>query len=57
MGEAREEDSESVFESEVFAVAGGVLPDEVDFADAWPKRRVASEMTDSKRRLRNLPRY
>jgi hypothetical protein len=33
-GEAGEEGGEAVFEAEVFAIAGDVLADEVDFADA-----------------------
>jgi hypothetical protein len=56
-GEAFEEHGEAVLEAEVLAVAGGVLADEVDFADAFGEEAVASLMTDSKRRLRKAPRY
>ena len=48
---------QAVFQAEVFAVAGGVLSDERDLANALlGQAAAASAMTDSKRRERNLPR-
>ncbi len=56
--QARQKLRQTVFQSEVFAVTGRVLPNQIDLADALAEnRRVASETTDSNRRLRNLPRY
>ncbi len=55
-GEFFEQQGQAIFQAEVFAVAGGVLADERDFADADCARRSASAMTDSKRRERNCPR-
>ena len=57
LGERVEQRGEAVFEAEVFAVAGGVLADEGDFARRRGRRAAAaSATTDSKRRERNFPR-
>src|SRR5215469_16369563 len=51
-----EEERQPVFQTQVFSVAGGVLADESNFANAPAARRSASATTDSKWRERNLPR-
>ena len=54
---AIEQQGEAVFEVEVFAVAGDVLPDEGNFTHATGPNRSASAITDSKRRrLKQVPR-
>ena len=55
-GDGVEQRGEAVGHAEVFAVAGGVLADEGDLADALRERFSASVMTDDMRRERNLPR-
>ncbi len=56
-GECVEEGGEAVSKAEVFAVAGGVLADEGDLADAPRAMRFsASAMMEDMRRERNLPR-
>ena len=53
--EPLEQQREAVLQAEVFAVAGGVLADERDFAHALLRRgAAASAMTDSKRRRAEL---
>ncbi len=51
-----EQQREAVFQAKIFAVAGGVLADESDLADALRASRSASATTDSNRRERNFPR-
>ena len=56
LGEGVEQLREAVSEAEVFAVAGGVLADEGDLADALAMRFWASARMEPMRRERNLPR-
>ena len=54
----RQQVCEAILETEIFAVSGGVLADQVDLANALREQpRWLRVTTDSNRRLRFAPRY